>query len=534
MKKIFAIIFSCISLSTYAQTSVAANDRDSIKSNEVYVEFLKGKSKLDEQRKPVYDAYFKYLNPGNGKPRGPKEEGMAIAKTLDSIDDASKDYSVKYILDKPTSEVTATIASEVINSKNLRVEEVGKLMDKFSQSKGPVAEGFLKKAAVTKQVAIGASFVDFPLTDINGKQRKLSDYLGKGKYVLFEFWASWCGPCRADIPRLKEIYSTYHPKGFEVISLSIDTKRDDWVKAVQEEKLTEWPQFIDTNALRNGLTSTYRVSGIPLNLLIDPKGKIVTHNMRGSFRDRLLAELYDKEPRKGTATRTDEILNVPKEAPVSASDPRNIRLRKKDRKRDVQLVTTAGNIVIRLSDSTPLHRDNFLRLVKAHYFDSLLFHRVIQNFMIQGGDPSSKRASAGQPLGNGGLSYKLPAEFRVSLFHKKGVLAAARQADNVNPEQVSSANQFYIVQGRKFTDGALDTVETRQLKRKIPAAHREVYKSLGGTPHLDGGYTIFGEVVKGLKAVDKIAASPTSKGQDRDRPLEDIRILKASLIKRKK
>jgi cyclophilin family peptidyl-prolyl cis-trans isomerase len=207
-------------------------------------------------------------------------------------------------------------------------------------------------------------------------------------------------------------------------------------------------------------------------------------------------------------------------------------LRKKDRKRDVLLQTNYGDIVVRLSDSTPLHRDNFLKLVKTGYYDSVLFHRVIQNFMIQGGDPDSKQATAGEPLGNGGPRYRIPAEFRQTLFHKKGVIAAAR--DN-NPEKASSGSQFYIVQGKIFTDAGLDSVETFRLGgRKIPGEQRAVYKTLGGTPHLDQNYTVFGEVVKGLNVVDKIAAAQTSKGQDRDRPLEDVRIIKAKLIKRRK
>lgn len=207
-------------------------------------------------------------------------------------------------------------------------------------------------------------------------------------------------------------------------------------------------------------------------------------------------------------------------------------LKKKDRKRDVFIQTTMGDMVVRLSDSTPLHRDNFLRMVKIGYFDSLLFHRVIKDFMIQGGDPNSKNAGKGQPLGSGGPSFHIPAEFRPGLFHKKGVIAAAR--DN-NPEKSSSASQFYIVQGKKFTDAELDNLEkTRLGGRAIPVLQREVYKTLGGTPHLDQNYTVFGEVVRGIEVVDKIAAVETSKGADRDRPLEDVRILHAQLIKRKK
>jgi peptidyl-prolyl cis-trans isomerase B (cyclophilin B) len=176
-----------------------------------------------------------------------------------------------------------------------------------------------------------------------------------------------------------------------------------------------------------------------------------------------------------------------------------------------------------------------LKLVKQQYYDSVLFHRVINNFMIQAGDPNSKNAPAGQPLGEGGPGYTIPAEFRTTLFHKKGMIAAARQGDNVNPEKASSGSQFYITQGRKFTDAGLDSLETFRLQgRKIPPEQREAYKTIGGTPHLDQGYTVFGEVIKGLDVIDKIAAVPTSKAADKDRPLEDIRITGTKLVKRKK
>ena len=212
----------------------------------------------------------------------------------------------------------------------------------------------------------------------------------------------------------------------------------------------------------------------------------------------------------------------------------NIRIREKDRRRDIKLKTSEGTIILRLSDSTPLHRDNFLKLVKSDYYKGVLFHRVIRDFMIQAGDPNSKKAGAGAPLGNGGPDYTLPAEFRPSLYHRKGVLAAAREGDATNPEKRSSGSQFYIVQGKKFTEAGLDSVETYRLKgRKLPADQRDTYKTIGGSPHLDQNYTVFGEVVKGIEVVDKIAMVPTSKGADRDRPLKDVRIKKARLVRRK-
>jgi len=218
---------------------------------------------------------------------------------------------------------------------------------------------------------------------------------------------------------------------------------------------------------------------------------------------------------------------------IAADAQTQVKLKRKDRKRDIEMVTTDGTIILRLSDSTPLHRDNFLRLVKSGYFDGLLFHRVIQYFMIQAGDPKSKNAAAGQALGDSSAPYTIPAEFRITLFHKRGVLAAARESDDINPQKSSSGSQFYIVQGKKYTDSLLDSVEIKRLKRKIPESQREVYKTMGGAPFLDQNYSIFGDVVHGMETVDKIAAEPTSNGEDLDRPLRDVRILHAKLIKRK-
>ncbi|HYO21170.1 MAG TPA: peptidylprolyl isomerase [Flavisolibacter sp.] len=217
-----------------------------------------------------------------------------------------------------------------------------------------------------------------------------------------------------------------------------------------------------------------------------------------------------------------------------ALSQQDVKVKNKDRKKDIELVTTEGRIILRLSDSTPEHRDNFIRLVKSHYFDSVLFHRVIKGFMIQAGDPNSIRAAARQPLGNGGPAYTLPAEMNTPLFHKKGAVAAARKGDAENPER-RSGSQFYIVHGRTFTDAQMDSIEVARLQgRKISPARREYYRTIGGTPQLDGNYTVFGEVVSGLEVVDKIANAPVSTGPDTNRPLEDVRILSVRLIKRKR
>ena len=196
----------------------------------------------------------------------------------------------------------------------------------------------------------------------------------------------------------------------------------------------------------------------------------------------------------------------------------------------VRIKTSYGNCVIRLYNQTPKHRDNFIKLVKQGFYNGTLFHRVIQNFMIQGGDPDSKdpaKAKPGAELGNGDVGYTIPAEFSDSLFHKRGVLAAARDD---NPAKASSGCQFYIVEGKRLTDGKMDTLEQTRLKGyKIPAWQRDYYKSVGGTPQLDHGYTVYGEVVSGLDIVDRIAAV---KKDNNDRPLEDVPMIVELLSKK--
>lgn len=237
----------------------------------------------------------------------------------------------------------------------------------------------------------------------------------------------------------------------------------------------------------------------------------------------------------------------------------------------VKIETSYGDMTIRLFNQTPAHRDNFIKLAEEGFFDGLLFHRVIENFMIQGGDPDSKNAEAGKRLGGGTPGYTLPAEIDSSLFHKRGVLAAARRGGPSNPEKRSSGSQFYILQGTVFSHGALDTMEIKMNKQrekqlmqkhfsqaqdelnqlkmenkldefnirvaeireaanqeasqlapiKIDAERREAYTTVGGYPSLDNEYTIFGEVIEGLDVLDKIAAVATDQY---DRPLEDVQM----------
>ena len=262
---------------------------------------------------------------------------------------------------------------------------------------------------------------------------------------------------------------------------------------------------------------------------------------------------------------------------AAASCQNNKRKSETDSKKRtlVQLETTKGYILLELYDETPQHRENFISLIEDGVLDSVLFHRVIENFMIQGGDPDSKKAPAGVPLGNGGLEYRVFPEFHSELFHKKGALAAARDG---NLDRASSSTQFYIVHGKTYNDSTLIVAENRinewlaqhYLKHEpankelvdayqnameennmemyhlyndsiqklaadytnfekyvIPEAHRKVYKTLGGTPHLDQNYTVFGEVIRGIEVVDSIAAMETGKY---NRPVEDVRILSAHVI----
>lgn len=200
----------------------------------------------------------------------------------------------------------------------------------------------------------------------------------------------------------------------------------------------------------------------------------------------------------------------------------------------VRMHTTAGVIDLCLYDETPRHRDNFIRLVKEHRYDSLLFHRVIQDFMIQGGDPTSKNAAPGALLGEGDLGYTIEPEFMPDIhFHRRGVLAAAREGDDVNPTKASSASQFYIVWGKVYTKEQLESYKEFYKQRTgrelvITPKQEEVYTTVGGTPHLDGEYTVFGEVIGGLEVVEKIQSVPCD---GNDRPLEDVRILKTEIIK---
>lgn len=200
----------------------------------------------------------------------------------------------------------------------------------------------------------------------------------------------------------------------------------------------------------------------------------------------------------------------------------------KANKNSIVLIETAyGSMKFKLFDETPKHKANFIKLVKEGFYNELLFHRVINKFMIQGGDPDSKNATKGIMLGNGGPGYTIPAEFNDSLLHYKGALAAARMGDNVNPEKASSGSQFYIVQGQVIKEELLKQFEQRS--GKVYNEHqKEMYANIGGTPHLDGAYTVFGLLFEGMEVLDKIADVQCD---SRNRPLEDVK-MKISLVKK--
>ena len=198
---------------------------------------------------------------------------------------------------------------------------------------------------------------------------------------------------------------------------------------------------------------------------------------------------------------------------------------KKHKNKFVVIETTMGTIKVEVFADVEKHAENFLKLADEGFYDSILFHRVIPNFMIQGGDPQSKQAASGAMLGSGDVGYKIPAEFRDEYYHKKGALAAARDG---NPEKASSGCQFYIVQGKLFTDAELDNME-KSKGTKFTEQMRTDYKTIGGTPHLDGAYTVYGQVVEGLDVVEKISVVACNAS---NRPIQDVMILSMKIKKR--
>lgn len=208
--------------------------------------------------------------------------------------------------------------------------------------------------------------------------------------------------------------------------------------------------------------------------------------------------------------------------------------KKKEKRAVVRIETNMGTMRVALFDDTPLHRDNFLKLAESGFYDGLLFHRVIRDFMIQAGDPDSRNAGREVKLGEGSNGYVIHPEFDLPyLYHWRGTLAAAREPDEVNPDQYSSGCQFYIVWGKKFRPAPLDKVEYQLAEKGIGMTNqmRHDYEMRGGCPHLDGSYTVFGEIIEGLSIVEQIQMVQTD---ERDRPMEDVVILRMKVEKKSK
>ena len=209
-----------------------------------------------------------------------------------------------------------------------------------------------------------------------------------------------------------------------------------------------------------------------------------------------------------------------KMAKVEATTPQENKEESKEMTTMVLISTNYGDMKAILYNETPLHRDNFIKLVKEGYYDGTLFHRVIDGFMIQGGDPNSKTAKPNQMLGQGGPGYTVPAEFKQELIHKKGALAAARMGDNVNPQKASSGSQFYIAQGKRYTSEELNMLQAR-MGKQFNQTQKDAYVNEGGVPFLDYEYTVFGQVIEGLEVIDKIAKVQKDRN---DRPVEDVKM----------
>jgi peroxiredoxin len=272
-------------------------------SNALYMQYYWPAAERRKESSDLFTQYIKFLNPDSGQARQPRATGMALTARIDVSDSLRKAYMLGFIKDHPIGPVTAYLASNALNYGNTTVTDVEELRAHFEAGKDKdfLVSKFLTDAAEMKKTVVGSSLIDVTLKDTAGVSHALSDYVGKGKYVLVECWASWCHPCRADIPHLKEVYDLYHPYGFEIVSVSLDEKRDNWTKAIGQEKMP-WLQLSDLKDFNGPLPKDYHINGIPHCLLFDPEGKLVTVNMRGSWMDRRLMTMYgDHFPAEGMA-----------------------------------------------------------------------------------------------------------------------------------------------------------------------------------------------------------------------------------------
>ena len=271
----------------YAAVKVEGSD-----SHNLYMKFMEGYKPLASKRSDLFmNKYIAYLNPKAGEQKGPYSEGVSIVTEIDKAAEERDAYAIDFIRRHADDPVAAQI---FINyGQNYKLKDLQQITSLLVQKlkNRELLKKVEEKSLQFQKSAVGSPFIDFDFNDHLGNPVKLSDHVGKGKYVLLEFWASWCGPCRADLPHLKKVYDLYHPSGFEVISISMDDSKEKWLKAIEEEQM-KWLQVSDLKAFKGDLSKLYNFSGIPTCILIGPDGKIVTRNMRGSWMDKRLIDMY--------------------------------------------------------------------------------------------------------------------------------------------------------------------------------------------------------------------------------------------------
>lgn len=260
-------------------------------AQDLFLKYINGYEPLKKLNSTAFDAYISYLNPGKDKPKAPISVGIKLVDAIDVTKENLLVYVRNFIKQNNASPVALYVAKKNIGSFNAKQidETLATLSPQLRSTAG--GKNLVEKATAIKKTAVGSKFVDFAFQDKDGNPVKLSDHAGKGKYTLLEFWASWCGPCRADIPHLKEAYELYYPAGFEVISISMDDDKAKWLKAVADEQMT-WLQVSDLKAFTGDFSKIYNFNGIPTCVLLNPNGEIVTRNMRGLWMDKKLIELY--------------------------------------------------------------------------------------------------------------------------------------------------------------------------------------------------------------------------------------------------
>lgn len=258
-------------------------------SHATYLSFVNSFNIISKERMAVLNEYSAYLS--LDKDSRDMYKGIAIVTKYDEASQRMNSNAIAFIKDHPENMVSVFVAKDKLVSFSLA--EINDVLATLSPKtlQTPIGKSLIERANQIKASATGTKYIDFTLDDHKGKPVKLSDYLGKGKYVLLEFWASWCGPCRKEIPHLKNVYEKYHAAGFEIISVSMDDKKSNWLEAVNEENMS-WLQVSDLQAFKGELSKKYNIRGIPTCFLIDPEGKIVTRNMRGPWMDKILIELY--------------------------------------------------------------------------------------------------------------------------------------------------------------------------------------------------------------------------------------------------